>query len=336
MSERPEAAETPPADPGSARRRLTVQDGAGDRLDSWLAAHLPELSRSRLAALLDAGHVTVDGRQLRKSHRVETGEVVEVDVPPAEPSSLQAEALPLAIVYQDADLAVLDKPAGLVVHPAPGHRSGTLVNALLHHIGDLSGIGGVLRPGIIHRLDRDTSGLLLVAKNDEAHRALAEALKRREIRRGYLAASWGHLAQDRITVDAPIARSHTHRQRMAVVTGGRRALTHFRRLERWTAADLLRAELETGRTHQIRVHLAHIGHPVVGDHVYGPAGARAISGPGSAWARALEKRVPRQFLHATQLAFPHPTSGEVLRFDSPLPPELAAVAEWARQTSGSP
>ncbi len=332
MDERPEAAQ--PVSTGELRR-LTVQDGAGSRLDAWLAARLPDLSRSRLAALLEAGHVAVNGQPVRKSHRVEAGEVVDVVVPPPEPSRVEPEALPLPIVYQDGDVAVLDKPAGLVVHPAPGHRSGTLVNALLHHIGDLSGIGGVLRPGIIHRLDRDTSGLLLVAKNDEAHRALAEALKRREIRRIYLAASWGHLADDRLTVDAPIARSPTHRQRMAVVPGGRRAVTHFHRLERWLAADLLRAELETGRTHQIRVHLAHVGHPVVGDLVYGQAGARGMSGPAAPWARALEKRVPRQFLHATELSFAHPRTGEPLRFQSPLPPELQQPLDWARETSGS-
>jgi 23S rRNA pseudouridine1911/1915/1917 synthase len=229
---------------------------------------------------------------------------------------------------------VLDKPAGLVVHPAAGHRSGTLVNALLHHVADLSGIGGVLRPGIVHRLDRDTSGLLLVAKNDEAHRALAEALRGRTIHRVYLAAAWGHLVGDELTVDAPIARSPTHRQRMAVVPGGRPARTHIRRLERWVAADLLRVELETGRTHQIRVHLAHLGHPVVGDVAYGSAGARGTSGPGALWARALERRVPRQFLHAAWLDLRHPRSGQPLHFESPLPPELEAVASWARGGSG--
>ncbi len=316
-------------------RRLLVEEDAGARLDTWLAARLPELSRSRIAALLEAGRVTVNGQAARKSRRTEIGDVVEVTVPPPEPATVAAEALPLAIVYQDADVVVLDKPAGLVVHPAPGHRSGTLVNALLHHIDDLSGIGGVLRPGIVHRLDRDTSGLMLVAKNDQAHRALADALKRREIRRIYFAAAWGHLAQDALVVDAPIARSPTHRQRMAVVGGGRRAVTRFRRVERWVAADLVRAELETGRTHQIRVHLAHIGHPVVGDPVYGAAGARRMSGSSAApWARRFEAMVPRQFLHAAELAFTHPRTGELLRFRSPFPPDLAPAAAWARETSG--
>ncbi len=329
----PEQGDTP-APPGGTRR-LTVDADAGARLDVWLAARLPDLSRSRIAALLEEGRVTVNGQAARKSRRTEPGDVVELTIPAPEPSAVTAEALPLAIVYQDADLVVLDKPAGLVVHPAPGHRSGTLVNALLHHIADLSGIGGVLRPGIVHRLDRDTSGLMLVAKNDQAHRALAEALKRREIRRIYFAAAWGHLAEDALVVDAPIARSPTHRQRMAVVEGGRRALTRFRRVERWVAADHVRAELETGRTHQIRVHLAHIGHPVVGDPLYGAAGARRMTGSSTApWARQLEALVPRQFLHAAELAFTHPRTGEPLRFRSPFPPDLAPAAAWAREPSG--
>jgi len=319
--------------PDDAVRRLLVEDDAGARLDSWLAARLPDLSRSRIVQLLEQGRVTVNGTPARKSRRTVAGDRVELTVPPPEPSHIEAEDLALSIVHEDADLLVIDKPAGVVVHPAPGHRTGTLVNALLHHVGDLSGIGGVLRPGIVHRLDKDTSGLLLVAKNDETHRALADALRRREIKRIYWAVAWGHLAEDR-AVDAPIARSATSRQRMAIVEGGRRALTRFKRLERWVAADLLRAELETGRTHQIRVHLAHIGHPVVGDAVYGPTGAMRISGAGLPWARELERRVPRQFLHAAELSFTHPRTGESMRFRSPLPPDLAPALEWARQTSG--
>jgi 23S rRNA pseudouridine1911/1915/1917 synthase len=190
-----------------------------------------------------------------------------------------------------------------------------------------------LRPGIVHRLDKDTSGLLLVAKHDQSHRALSAALKGRDIRRGYLAASWGHLTRDRITVSAPIARSPHHRQRMAVVESGRPAVTHIERLERWRGADFLRADLESGRTHQIRVHLLSIGHPVVGDRVYGVNAARGISGPAHSWSHAFAKRVPRQFLHAAQLEFSHPGTGEKLRFESPLPAELAAAAEWARETS---
>lgn len=326
---------------GSARTepelvRLVVESPPGEaRLDAYLAARLPELSRSRIAQLLSDGHIRLNGRIPRKSERPEVGDQIELELPAAEPTAVEPEAIPLEIVYQDRDLAVVVKPAGLVVHPAPGHRTGTLVNALLHHLDDLSGIGGVLRPGIVHRLDRDTSGLLLVAKNDVAHRRLAAALKRREIERIYLAACWGHLKGEEEVVSAPIGRSPTHRQRMAVVAGGRPALTRFRRLERWRGADLLRAELETGRTHQIRVHLASIGHPVVGDQVYGAGAVRGMSGPVRGWAREFAKLVPRQFLHATELGFAHPRTGEWLRFTSPLPADLEAAAEWARRSSQS-
>lgn len=314
-----------------ARRRLVVgSEPEQRRLDAWLAAHLPELSRSRIAQLLADGHVLLNGAPARKSRRPEEGDVIEVDLPAPVSDTLEPEAIPLDIVYQDSDVAVLNKPAGLVVHPAPGHRQGTLVHALLHHLTDLSGIGGVLRPGIVHRLDRDTSGLMLVAKNDAAHRTLAAALKRREVRRIYLAAAWGHLAADDVVVEQPIARSPTHRQRMAVVEGGRPARTRLHRLERWRAADLIRAELDTGRTHQIRVHLAFLGHPVIGDAVYGGAGARGISGRDHAWARALEKRTPRQFLHAAELGFRHPRTGEPMHFEVALPEDLAAAADWAR------
>jgi 23S rRNA pseudouridine1911/1915/1917 synthase len=313
--------------------QLTVAAPAGERIDAWLAHAVPELSRSQAAQLIEAGHVRRNGRVPRKSEKTEAGDLIEVDLPAAQPSALVPEEIPLEIVYEDADLLVIDKPAGLVVHPSPGHARGTLVHALLHHVPDLSGIGGVLRPGIVHRLDKDTSGLMLVAKHDAAHRALSAALKRREVKRAYLAATWGHLDRDDLTVNAPIARSPHHRQRMAVVAHGRTAVTHFHRLERWRAADLLRAELETGRTHQIRVHLLSIGHAVVGDRTYAPEAVRGMGGPAQGWSRELARRVPRQFLHAFELAFKHPVSGEELKFLSPLPPELAAVAEWARGTS---
>ncbi len=315
--------------PAEELRRLTVEDGAGERLDAWLAAAL-DTSRSRAEKLIEDGCVLLNGAPPKKRDRPKEGDRVEVRLPAPEPSGVAAEDIPLAVVYQDADLLVLDKPAGLVVHPAPGHRTGTLVNALLHAVGDLSGIGGVLRPGIVHRLDRDTSGLMIVAKNDDAHRRLADDLKARRVRRAYLTASWGHLAADTLTVDAPLGRHPTERKRQAVVPDGRRAVTHFVRLERWRAADLVRAELETGRTHQIRVHLLHVGHPVVGDAVYGAGRERGFSGGERGWAAGLARRTPRQFLHAAELRFRHPRTGEELRFDSPLPPDLAAVAEWAR------
>lgn len=316
-----------------ARRRIVVDAPTG-RLDAYLADRLPGLSRTRIAQLVAEGLVTVNGRVPRKSETPRVGDVVEVEIPPPEPSEILPEALPLDIVFQDRDLAVVNKAAGMVTHPAPGHRSGTLVNALLHNLSDLSGIGGVLRPGIVHRLDRDTSGLLIVAKHDRAHRRLAAQLKRREIRRIYLACCWGHV-QDRQTIDAPLGRSPGNRKRMAVVEGGRRAVTHFERLERWRAADLLRVHLETGRTHQIRVHLASIGHPVVGDATYGAGWARGISGPDRAWAQELARRLPRQFLHAAELEFRHPRTGEQMHLAAPLPADLARVAEWASGTSGA-
>ena len=315
-------------------RRLEVDAaGGGERLDAFVADRVEGLSRSRVAQLIAEDRIRLNGEPAKKSERLTAGDVVDVEVPPPEPSSVEPEAIPLDIVYEDEDLAVVNKPAGLVVHPAPGHRTGTLVNALLHHVDDLSGIGGVKRPGIVHRLDKDTSGLLIVAKHDRAHRALSAALKRRDISRVYLAACWGHLDADRQTVDAPVGRSHRNRKRMAVVDDGRRAVTHFRRAERWVAADLLEAKLESGRTHQIRVHLAHIGHPVVGDALYGAGGAKGISGPGHVWARELERKVPRQFLHAHRLAFEHPVKGERMAFESPLPGALAEAAAWAAETS---
>ena len=314
-----------------AQYRLTVVTG-GERLDAFLAAHLPELSRSRAAQLIDEGQVRVNERIPKKSEKVAAGDVVHVTMPAVKATPIAAEDIPLNIVFQDADLIVLDKPAGLVVHPAPGNYTGTLVNALLFHIPDLSGIGGVTRPGIVHRLDKDTSGLMLVAKNDETHRRLSDALRKRDIKRRYLVAAWGHLDEDRQEVDAPIARSPHDRKKMGVVEGGRQARTRFRRLERWKGADLLVAELQSGRTHQIRVHLLSIGHPVVADGLYAPEGARRTSGPTAGWAKTFARMVPRQFLHATELAFRHPRSGEVMRFRSDLPADLAPAAEWARQT----
>lgn len=317
-------------------RRLQVPaDAAGERLDAFVAGRLPDLSRSRVAQLIGEGQVRLNEEPARKSERLSEGDVVSVVVPPPVPTTIEAEPIPLDIVFEDRDLLVVNKPAGLVVHPAPGHRTGTLVNALLHHVDDLSGIGGVKRPGIVHRLDKDTSGLMIVAKHDRAHRRLAAALKRREVHRLYLAACWGHLREDRLSVEAPVGRSSRDRKKMAVVDSGRRALTHFDRLERWVAADLVRARLDTGRTHQIRVHLAHIGHPVVGDEVYGGAGARGISGTGRAWATGLERRVPRQFLHAYRLELSHPRTGEPMKLEAPLPPDLAAAADWARGESGT-
>ncbi|HEX6308794.1 MAG TPA: RluA family pseudouridine synthase [Longimicrobiales bacterium] len=319
--------------PEARRQRLVAADADHARIDAWLATHLPDLSRSRAAQLIEQGRVLVNGVPARKSQRVATGDVIDIELPEPVPTAIDPEPIPLDIVFEDADLIVLDKPAGLVVHPAPGHRSGTLVNALLHHVSDLSGIGGVLRPGIVHRLDRDTSGLMIVAKHDIAHRRLSAALKQREVRRIYLAAAWGHLPREKLVVDAPIGRARSDRKRMAVLPDGRAARTRLRRIARWRAADLIQAELETGRTHQIRVHLAHLGHPVVGDRTYGAHAERGMSGPDRRWAAELAQRVPRQFLHAARLRFRHPRTDEELRFDSPLPRDLAQAAEWAESTT---
>lgn len=314
-------------------RELRVEEPTADRMDVYLADRM-EVSRSRAAQWIEAGRVLRNGAAPRKRDVPEVGDRIRVHLPPPEPSPLAPEDIPLDIVYQDSDLLVINKPPGLVVHPAPGHRGGTLVNALLHAVRDLSGIGGVLRPGIVHRLDRDTSGLMIVAKHDEAHRVLADELRRRRIRRRYLAAAWGHFAEEPVTVDAPLGRHPQDRKRMAVVEGGRRAVTHFRRVERWRAADLVQAQLETGRTHQIRVHLLQLAHPVVGDALYGAGRERGFSGPERGWALELARRTPRQFLHAAELRFSHPRSGKELRFEAPLPPDLQAVADWARESSG--
>jgi 23S rRNA pseudouridine1911/1915/1917 synthase len=308
---------------------LVVEPGEEGRLDRFVSDRL-ELSRTRVQALLADGRVEVEGRPARKSEAVQPGMRIEVRVPPAAPVDIPAEDLPLDVVYEDGQLLVVNKAAGMVVHPAPGHRTGTLVNALLWHISDLSGVGGRLRPGIVHRLDRDTSGLLVVAKTDAAHLALADALRKRKVKRFYLAAAWGHLAESPHTIDAPIARDRKDRKRMAVSPTGRVAITRARVRERWERADLLDLALRTGRTHQIRVHLAHIGHPVVGDEVYGLGWERGMGGPARPWAMELSRRTPRLFLHATELAFVHPLTGQAMRFEAPLPEDLALVAAWAR------
>ncbi len=310
-------------------RAVRVEDGAGGRLDRYLADAFG-LSRSRVQALLADGAVRIEGRVPGKSDPVVSGQVIEVRIPPPEVTEIVPEDIPVEVVYEDPHLLVVDKPAGMVVHPAPGHRSGTLVNALLHHVRDLSGVGGRLRPGIVHRLDRDTSGLLVVAKTDRAHLGLSEELRLRQVRRSYTAASWGHFSERKIRIDAPIGRDPRDRKRMCVLEGGRRAVTHVEVVEIWVAAELLRIQLETGRTHQIRVHLLHLGHPVAGDSVYGAGWDRGMDGKGRRWAREFLARLPRQFLHASELSFSHPVDGRQLTFESALPPDLAEALDWAR------
>lgn len=312
------------------RRELTVEeDEAGGRVDAFVSEKL-ELSRTRAQALISQGHVEVDGRVPKKSDSVAPGQRIDVWVPPPEPSAIRAEDIPLNVVFEDQAFLVVDKPAGMVVHPAPGHLTGTLVNALLGHVKDLSGIGGTLRPGIVHRLDKDTSGLLVVAKRDDVHQALSGAIQRREVKRFYKAAAWGHLRESPVFIDAPVGRDPRNRQRMAVHEGGRNALTHVTVAERLEAAEVLDVALRTGRTHQIRVHLAHLGHPVVGDSVYGVGWEKGMGGKGGPWAREFNRRVPRQFLHACRLSFTHPLSGEALKFEAPIPADLAEALEWAR------
>lgn len=313
--------------------RFRVDDEPVDRLDAHLADRL-RLSRNRVAELIDGGLVRVNGSPTRKSRRLRAGDEVEVTVPAAPPTAVASESIRVEIVYEDDHLAVVDKRAGMVVHPAAGHRSGTLVNALLHRLGSLSSIGEPNRPGIVHRLDKDTSGLMVVARTDDAHRLLARAIARREVRRGYLAAAWGHVPADEFTVDRPIARDPKHRQRMAVVETGRPSLTRFRRLERWRAADLLAIRLHTGRTHQIRVHLRSLGHPVVCDPIYGPHWERGLLGAGGRWAAELDRRAGRLFLHAARLSFVHPATQREMSFTSSFPERLQAAVEWARTAGG--
>ncbi|HWL82211.1 MAG TPA: RluA family pseudouridine synthase [Roseomonas sp.] len=301
---------------------------AGDRLDRFLAAAIGTLSRSRVKALIEAGHVSRDGAPATDpAETVRAGTRYRVAPPPAVDATPQPQAMPLTILYEDRHLIVLDKPAGLVVHPAPGNQDGTLVNALLAHAGEeLTGIGGERRPGIVHRLDKDTSGVMVVAKTDLAHQALSTAFATRDLERAYLALAWGVPSPPAGEVEAPIGRHPTDRKRMAVVArNGKPALTRYATERAWgTGCALLRCRLATGRTHQIRVHLSQIGHPLIGDPVYLrriPAAARNLP----PMVRDALLAFPRQALHAESLGFRHPSSGELLRFTAPLPPDMQAL-----------
>lgn len=321
------------------RLEVIVEGSEGSpRLDRVLATHLAELSRSRLKALVLAGQVAVRGASVRDpAYHVMRGDTITIDVPEPVAAQPLGEDIALDIVYEDDDLVVIDKPAGLVVHPGAGHETGTLVNALIAHCGEsLSGIGGVKRPGIVHRLDKDTSGLLVVAKNDAAHQSLsaqfADHGRTGEMRRGYLAFVWGVPNRARGTVDAPIDRHPHARDKMAVREGGRYAVTHWEIVETFKGPDgkpvasLLSCELETGRTHQIRVHLAHIGHPLMGDMVYGPHFKTKVTHLGPAGQAALAA-LDRQALHAYLLALEHPKTGAILEWNSDLPADLALLRE---------
>ena len=306
------------------------------RLDAWLAGAIDDLGRNRAKKLIVEGHVAIGGRTIEEPKRpVKPGEWVTIDLPPPEPAEPAAEDIPLTIVYEDDALIVIDKPAGLVVHPAAGHAGGTLVNALIAHCGaSLSGIGGVARPGIVHRLDKDTSGLMVVAKTDQAHQGLAAQFadhgRTGPLERAYLALIWGAPDRPQGTIDLPLARSARNREKIAVKhAGGRHAVTHYAVEERFGPAErpiaaLVECRLETGRTHQIRVHMAAIGHPVVGDRTYGAGFATKAALLGEP-ARSLTAAFPRQALHAFSLGFAHPVTGDEMRFFSDLPDDMAAL-----------
>ena len=295
---------------------LTVDaSAAGDRLDRYLAGAVEGLTRSAAAKLLEEGQVTLGGKPLGKNYRLQGGEVLTVSLPEPEPVEALPQNIPLDVVYEDADLIVINKPVGLVVHPAPGHPDGTLVNALLFHCaGSLSGVGGALRPGIVHRIDRDTSGLLVAAKNDFAHLSLSAQLQDHSLCRTYEAVVVGNVREDRGTVDAPIGRHPTDRKKMAVTDkNSRPAVTHYEVLRRYPGYTYLRCRLETGRTHQIRVHMAYIGHPLYGDTVYG--------------AKRPAADMTGQCLHAVALDLTHPRTGERMHFTCPLPEEFTRLLQ---------
>lgn len=294
------------------------EESKNQRLDAFLASSLDGLTRSQATRLIESGEVAVNGRAVSKSYKLAGGEDIAVTLPEPEPVEAVPQDIPLDVVYEDADVIVINKPSGMVVHPAPGHPDGTLVNALLYHCaGTLSGVGGALRPGIVHRIDRDTSGLIIAAKNDAAHQYLSAQLADHTLARTYECIVVGALREDRGTVDAPIARHPTDRKRMAVVAGGREAVTHWEVIARYPGYTHVRCRLETGRTHQIRVHMAYIGHPILGDTVYG-----------------AKKEVPGltgQCLHAVGLRFLHPRTHEVVELSCPLPEEFTRMLQKIRK-----
>ena len=309
-----------------AEVRELVSDGDGARLDAWLAARCaPELSRSRIQSLIRDGFVTVDGEPASAKARPKAGQRISLEIPPPLPAEPVPENIPLDVVYEDGDVIVVNKPAGLVVHPAPGHPSGTLVNALLFHCADLRGIGGTARPGIVHRLDKDTSGLLVVAKHEEAMRGLVAQFQSGRTEKIYFALVHGHPPAEGGTIRTTIGRHPVDRKRMAAdPPRGKAAVTHYRVAERLGGTTLLRVRLETGRTHQIRVHMAHIGLPIVGDPLYG--------------SRQLDRLIPdcprRQMLHAAEFSFDHPRDGRRMSFSAPMPADMIAALAAARAAVG--
>lgn len=325
----------------TVRTVVAPADAAGERIDAWLAKTWPDLSRARIQGLIGAGKLTADGATVAlASDKTRVGATYALALPPPEPAAPQPEAIPLAVAYEDAHLLVIDKPAGMAMHPAPGSMTGTLVNAVLHRCaGSLSGIGGVARPGIVHRIDKDTTGLVVVAKNDAAHVALARQFEKHAIERVYFAVTRGAPHPRTATVDLRLARSGDDRRKFAVVRdpeseAGKHAITHYWTVETFgqiegaaagrPAAALVECRLETGRTHQIRAHMAHVGAPLIGDPLYGKfRGLKAAgAGPDHDAAEAAAREFPRQALHAAVLGFRHPVTGETLRFESPLPADM--------------
>ena len=299
---------------------FVTEEASGDRVDKFLSEQCEEYSRSFLQKLMKSGGVFADGRPVKASYRVSEGDRLTFEVPEAVEPEILAENIPLDILYEDRDVILVNKPKGMVVHPAAGNEEGTLVNALLHHCGDsLSGIGGELRPGIVHRIDKDTSGLLIVAKNDSAHRALSEQLSDHSLHREYEAVVLGRLREEEGTIDKPLGRSPKDRKKMAVVPDGKRAVTHYRVLGRYQGYTHVLCCLETGRTHQIRVHMASLGHPIAGDPVYGSRGDKS--------------GLQGQCLHARRLIFRHPRTGEEMRLECPLPQDFAAFLAKLRKES---
>jgi 23S rRNA pseudouridine1911/1915/1917 synthase len=313
----------------------------GARLDAYLASCVPELSRSAVQRLVLEGCVSVNGQTVRSSYKLTSGEDIEYTLPEAKPAEMLPEIIPLDIVYEDEDVLVINKPKGMVVHPAPGSPSGTLVNALLAHCKGLSVVGGVERPGIVHRLDKDTSGLMMVAKNDAAHHALQKQIQSRSAERQYMAVVWGNPRFEKAVVDAPIGRHPSDRKKMAVIETtvhrSREAVTELHVTERYGIMSLLCAKLQTGRTHQVRVHAAYAGHPVVGDPVY--SGGRRLSSGGrelTGRVNALIDNLHGQALHAYSLSFNHPRTGERLSFTAPMPEDMQSLVTFLRERCSTP
>ncbi len=289
-----------------------VEDGNNERLDVFITRRIRNLSRSYAQKLIKKGYITVDGASQKSNYRVKMGETVRIFIPPPKKLEAKPERIPLDILYEDDDIIVVNKPKGMVVHPAPGNYSGTLVNALLYHCDNLSGINGKIRPGIVHRLDKDTSGVMVAAKNDSAHRKLVEQIKQRKIKRRYIALVYGCIKEEKGTINAPIGRHPVNRKKMAVTDkNSKHAVTHFEVLERFKDFTLIKVFLDTGRTHQIRVHMAYIGHPVVGDPKYSKA--------------KNDIGLDTQALHAQVLSLYHPATGEYMEFEAPIPEEFKSV-----------